>query len=91
VSAPRNSGFTSTEPEKEAAGSPASDETRPDPGQSGLVAGIQQRQAEYAKLLELCRSLRAARPHRCPGRCVLRGELGHDGLAVFRSVLDGSA
>jgi hypothetical protein len=55
----------------------------------GLVAGIQQRQAARDRLLGLCQQLR--RQHRCPGRCVLRGELRQDGLAAFRSMLDGSA
>jgi hypothetical protein len=56
---------------------------------SGLVAGIQQRQAERERLLGLCQQLR--QQHRCPGRCVLTGELDRDGLSVFRSMLDGRA
>lgn len=91
MSAPQGDGFTTTDQAEEPASSPASGETTTKSDQPGLVAGIQQRQVEYDQLLGLCRSLRAARPHRCPGRCVLRGELGRDGLAVFRSVLDGSA
>jgi hypothetical protein len=43
--------------------------------------------AERDRLLGLCQSLRAA--HRCPGRCVLTGELRRGGLSAFRESLDG--
>lgn len=59
----------------------------PQTGDANLVAGIEQRHIEYDRLLNLCHQLR--RHHRCPGRCVLRGELRRGGVAAFRSMLDG--
>lgn len=46
-------------------------------------AAEQQRQ----RLLAQCQRLRAS--HRCPGRCVLSGELREGGLSVFRRFVDG--
>ena len=91
MSAPYSDKATATQQGEKMASSPAASSTsEADARHPGLVAGIQQRQAEYTRLLELCRSLRA-HPHRCPGRCVLTGELGQGGLSAFRSMLDGSA
>jgi len=70
-------------------GSPASGQAEAATGQPGLVAGIQQRQAERDRLLNLCQQLR--RQHRCPGRCVFTGELRRSGVSMFRSMLDDSA
>jgi hypothetical protein len=48
----------------------------------------QQQAAAYERLLGLCQSLR--RSHRCPGRCVLIGELRQSGMQAFwRSLDDG--
>src|SRR5689334_16483523 len=65
-------------------GKPAVDEevaTSPATPGPDLVAGIQQRQAEYERLLGLCQQLK--REHRCPERCVFSGELRRGGLAAF--------
>jgi hypothetical protein len=89
VSAPYRDRFAATEHDQELDGSPASNAANQEDAQSSLVAGIQQRQAEYERLLGLCQQLR--QQHRCPGRCVFRGELRRSGLSMFRSMLDGRA
>lgn len=87
MTAPRGDGFTATGQAEEAAGSPANHETDVHAARPGLVAGIQQRQAEYHRLLGLCQQLR--RQHRCPGRCVLTGELRQTGMQAFRGAVGG--
>lgn len=89
MSAPHSNGFTETG-QTQAQGSASSPATgAAGAGQLDLVGGIQQRQAEYERLLGLCQQLK--RQHRCPGRCVFSGELRRGGLSVFRSALDGQA
>ena len=70
-------------------GKPSADEevaTPPATPAPGLVRGIQQRQAERDRLLNLCQQLR--RHHRCPGRCVFTGELRRNGLTAFRALVE---
>lgn len=40
------------------------------------------------RLVARCHQLRAS--HRCPGRCIVTGELGRGGLAAFQRITDGS-
>lgn len=67
---------------------PASLTTQPSEPPATEPTTTQARTTDRARLLTLCHRLRSR--HRCPGRCVLTGELRSGGLATFRDVAGGS-